>query len=268
MPGKKANYQSPMSEGLVPSPPPPLPANAPAEAVGWPVEVEYPSEDGQPLAENDKQARAMVNLFSPLQEHYDQADNVYVGLDLLIYYEQDNNKRRVAPDVFVARGVPNHSRDTYKIWEEGKPPDFVLEVASPSTARYDAEGKKDLYAELGVREYWLYDPKGDLHKPRLKGYQLIGSKYRRLRDRKRAGGALAVGSRVLNLELRFEAGRLRLWNPAARQYLLTLKEANAALRAAEARTQAEFEACRALEERLAELEADLRAARKPHEPSD
>ena len=261
MPGKKANYQSPMSEGLVPSPPPPLPTKAPAEAVGWPVEVEYPSEDGQPLAENDKQARAMVNLFSPLLEHYDPADNVYVGLDLLIYYQQGNDEGRVAPDVFVARGVPNHSRDTYKIWEEGKPPDFVLEVASPSTARYDAEGKKDLYEELGVREYWLYDPKGGLHKPRLKGYQLIGSKYRRLRDRKQAGGALAVGSRVLNLELRFEAGRLRLWNPAARQYLLTLKEANAALRA-------EIEARQALEKRLAELEADLRAARKPHEPSD
>ena len=111
-------------------------------------------------------------------------------------------------------------------------------------------------------------PKGGLHKPRLQGYQLIGAKYRHLRDRKRAGGALAIGSRVLNLELRFEAGRLRLWNPAAKQYLLTLKEANAALRAAEARTQAEFEACRALEERLAELEADLRATRKPHEPSD
>ena len=52
----------------------------------------------------------MVHVFTPVLTHYDPADNVYVGLDLLIYYQQGNNKRRVAPDVFVAWGVPKRSR--------------------------------------------------------------------------------------------------------------------------------------------------------------
>ena len=285
MPGKKAYYQLPTPVGPEPRPPTPpfpLPPTPPASPEPEPGEIEYPSSDGQPMADNDKQALAMVHTFTPLLTHYDPADNVYVGLNLLLYYERGNKKRRVAPDVFVARGVPKRSRDTYKIWEEGKAPDFVLEVASPSSVDRDAEDKMDLYARLGVREYWLFDPKGGLHEPRLQGYALVGRRYRELRGRKRAGVKLAVGSRVLDLELRFEGERLRLWDPATRQYLLNHTEENKARQEAEnraqtaeaareeekaARQQAEIRA-EAAEQRVAELEAALKAARKPREPPD
>ena len=278
MPDKKAYYQLPVPVGPEPRPPAPpfpLPLPPPASPDPAPVEIEYPSSDGQPMAENDKQANAMVDLFGPLRARYAPAENVYVGIDLLIYYQRGDKERKVAPDVFVVRGVPKRSRDTYQIWEEGKAPDFVLEVASPSTAGYDAEDKMDLYARLGVREYWLYDPKGGLPKPRLQGYALSGAKYRRLRGRKRAGVKVAVWSRVLDLELRFEADRLRLWDPAAKEYLLTLEEEKAARQQAEsereeekaARQQAEIRA-EAAEQRVAELEAALKAARQPREPPD
>ena len=280
MPDKKAYYQLPA--GPEPASTFPLPVPFPASPETETVEIEYPSSDGQPMAENDKQAHAMVDLFLPLLTRYAEADNVYVGLDLLIYYQRGNNLRRVAPDVFVIRGVPKRSRDTYKIWEEGKPPDFVLEVATPGTADDNAGDKMELYARLGVREYWLYDPQGGLHEPRLQGFALVGAKYRRLRGRKRAGVTLAVGSRVLDLELRFEGDRLRLWDSAAKEYLLTLEEEKAARQQAEsereeekaarqqaeaAREQAEIRA-EAAEQRVAELEAALKAARQPREPPD
>ena len=294
MPEKKAYYQLPA--GPEPAPPFPLPPPPLASPEPEAVEVEYPSSDGQPMAENDRQANAMVNLFLSLRAHYAADEQIYVGVDLLIYYQRGNNLRRVAPDVFVARGVPKRSRDTYKIWEEGKPPDFVLEVASPGTAGDNAGDKMELYARLGVREYWLYDPQGGLHKPRLQGYALSGARYRRLRGRKRPGVKVAVWSRVLDLELRFEADRLRLWDPAAKEYLLTLEEARALRLAAEAardeeeaawqqaetaRKQAETEReaekavpqeaeirAEAAEQRVAELEAALKAARQPQEPPD
>ena len=259
MPDKKAYYELPA--GPEPAPPFPLPVPLPASPEPETVEIEYPSSDGQPMAENDKQAHAMVDLFLPLLTRYAEADNVYVGLDLLIYYQRGNNLRRVAPDVFVIRGVPKRSRDTYKIWEEGKPPDFVLEVATPGTAGDNAGDKMELYARLGVREYWLYDPQGGLHEPRLQGFALVGAKYRRLRGRKRAGVTLAVGSRVLDLELRFEGERLRLWDPATRQYLLNHTEENKARRAAESRAQTAEAACE--EEEAAWQQAE--AARKQAE---
>ena len=266
---KKAYYQWPVPVGpelRPPAPPFPLPLPPPARPEPEPVEIEYPSSDGQPMAENDKQANAMVDLFGPLRARYAPAENVYVGLDLLIYYQRGDKEREVAPDVFVARDVPKRSRDTYQIWEEGKAPDFVLEVASPSTAGYDAEDKMDLYARLGVREYWLYDPKGGLPKPRLQGYALSGAKCRRLRGRKRAGVKVAVWSRVLDLELRFEADRLRLWDPAAKECLLTLEEEKAARQQAEIRAQAAEARTEAAEQRVAELEAALKVSRQPSEP--
>ena len=57
----------------------------------------------------------------------------------------------------------NAQRSSYFVWEEGKPPDWVLEVASPSTQKKDLDDKRRKYAEMGVPEYWLFDPKGDVY---------------------------------------------------------------------------------------------------------
>ena len=67
----------------------------------------------------------------------------------------------------------------YKLWQEGKAPDFVLEVASPSTASRD-EGPKALeYAAIGVREYWRLDPNPArrLMERALRGYCWQAGRY-------------------------------------------------------------------------------------------
>ena len=90
--------------------------------------IVYPESDGKPMAETDKHRNLMVDFIQMLQHHF-RDDPVYVSGNLLIYYEQGNSKKSVAPDVFVVFGVSKKPRRTYLTWEEGNTPDFVLELA-------------------------------------------------------------------------------------------------------------------------------------------
>lgn len=134
--------------------------------------------------------------------------------------------------------MPSYPRDIYRIAEEGKPPDWVIEVASPSTFKYDVEGKKDLYEAMGVGEYWVYDPQGWMHNPRLQGWVLEPGGYRELVDMERPGLVVTLSSEVLGLEFHFDGVDLRMWDPAKQSYLLTLDELGAEVAATKARTAA------------------------------
>ena len=97
----------------------------------------------------------------------------------ILCYDPGNLNVRVSPDYYFAVGIDPETLkyvSIYRTWVQGKPPDFVLEVASPSTARNDETTKRDIYARMGVTEYWRYDP-ADRIDPRqrpLYAVQLIG----------------------------------------------------------------------------------------------
>ena len=160
---------------------------------------------------------------------------------------------------------------SYKVWEEGKGPDFVLEVASPNTWEEDVERKPDIYAGLGVREYFLFDPTGEHYTPRLQGYRLLEGGYERLAAVESIDRTLTLTSEVLGLELRAKGEEMRFRDPATGETLLSHAETNAAWReeaaarrAAELRAgreaaarREEAAARRAAEARVAELEARL-----------
>ena len=165
----------------------------------------------------------MVDSETILRCRFEPEDDVYVGIDQLVYYTEGANPKSVAPDVFVSFGVPNYVRDIYRISEEGKPPDWVIEIASPSTCKYDVEGKKDLYEAMGVGEYWVYDPQGDMHDPRLRAWVLGPSGYEELADLKRPGLEVALRSEVLGLEFHFDGEDLRMWDPEDQSYLPPLR---------------------------------------------
>lgn len=179
----------------------------------------------------------------------------------MLYYEEDRTNVAVVPDIFVAFGVPDEDLYWYKLWEQGKAPDFVVEVASPSTAKQDLEFKKALYERLGVREYCVFDPLGELHWPRLQLFQSVAGQYRSAVRRGEPEGPLALTSVVLGLELRFEENRLRLWDPVAGEYLLEPDEQEAARQAEKAGRLAEAAARRKAEaaQRVAEAQAAAEA---------
>ena len=115
----------------------PLPATAaptPNTHAARVEDVFYPSSDGKPMAENMSQSRAIINTVGDIEDAHPKA---LVAADILVYPEEGNNKNSIAPDVLVGLGLGTVSRTVYKVWEEGKPPDWVLEVASPSTQTKD-----------------------------------------------------------------------------------------------------------------------------------
>ena len=170
-----------------------------------------------------------------------------------------NPRKAVAPDVFVVFGAANHNRMIYKVWEEPKAPDFVLEVASRSTWREDLGPKRSIYAALGVTEYWLFDPKDQYFDPPLQGLVLSGGAYRPLPARVESGRR-TLSSAVLGLDLQVEDGKLRFRDAATGEPLPTYAEQRAAFadeRAAYAEQRVAYQAAQA---RIAELEARLAEA--------
>ena len=229
-----------------------------------PAKVHYPSSDGKPMAESDFQRTPLTYAVERLRHHFRDRRDVYVSGNLLVYYEEGNPGASVAPDVFVVLGVSNADRPIYRLWEEAKEPDFVLEITSRTTYREDQGRKRELYRSLGVREYWQYDPTRDYLEPPLQGLELSAGEYRRLPGRELADGTLALASAVLGLELRLTERGLRFHDPETGQDLPNLAETDEAReresrarQAAETRLAQEAAARRAAEARVAELEALL-----------
>ena len=233
----------------VPPRPPPVPAEDP---------VEYPSEDGLPMATHIDHAEGMMTCYRMLKHRFRGRRNIYIGIDVLVYYEQGEEGMAVAPDVFVSFGVPMRDRGRYKVWEAGKPPDVVWEFGSPSTAKGDAGEKKKKYLRMGVREYWLVDPLGGYHDPRLQGFELVDGEYVKLPWERRPDGPVTVWSPVLQLEQHFTDGQLRFWDRKTRRYVELPEEERERLQLEAQRARKESDRARKEAESRADGEAQAR----------
>ena len=119
----------------------------------------YPFSDGKVLMETDPHANAIIAMRDRLQWHFEDRPDVYVAGSMAVYYRRGDPRAVVAPDVFVVLGAAKRSRRSYRMWDEGGvAPAFVVEVASPSTSRLDATGKRATYERMGVTEYWRLRP--------------------------------------------------------------------------------------------------------------
>ena len=233
---------------------------------------DLPSSDGLPM-ESDQQYDTMTYTVDALRQRFRRRPDVYVMGDVLVYdtgrpdAEGPVSPVWIGPDVLVAFGVENRKRRSYVIWQEGKPPDFVMEIASPSTSKRDREEKPRVYASLGVAEYFLFDPVGGLLEPRLQGRVLCDGAYRPLSSASLPNGEWGVYSEVLGLWAypRGAEQELRWHDPATGKDLESFLEvhdardvAEACARATEARAEAAEARARAAEDELAELRAQLR----------
>ena len=185
------------------------------------------------------------------------------------------------PDLLIAFNVnPAASKDRngYVISEQGKPPDFVIEIASPSTGRRDVTVKRAGYAALGIPEYWRFDDSGGRHHGApLAGDRLEGRVYRPIPIERLDGQTYQGYSAVLNLHLRWEQGRLGWYDPSTGRHIPTFSDEREARLQAEARadtergsrvraeTQVDFEreARVRAEARVRELEEELRRRQQP-----
>ena len=207
-------------------------------------EIEYPESDGKPMAETPVHMLVMWNTIQTLIHWFADDLKVFVWGNMMLYYAKGNPKKTVAPDVLVIKGVDkNMERRVFKTWEEKKPK-LVIEVTSRKTRKQDLGDKKDRYQnDLKVPEHFLFDPKGEWIKTKLRGFRLKGSSYQEI---KAVDGRLP--SKVLGLHLEAVGEELRLWDPKAQKYLLTPDEKLA-------KTQRQlFEASETLGEAHAEIE--------------
>ena len=216
------------------------------------LSIIYPSSDDEPMAESEQQYIPMTETVAEMRHWFRDRPDVYVIGDMLVYYRMNRTDIRVAPDIFVVFGVTSrHPRDSWLVWREGKAPDFVMEIASPGTWRRDVYDKRILYALLGVREYWRFDPTGLCFTPVLVGEALdpVTGQYGPLPVIMDASGVLRGHSPLLGLEFRVEEGlRLRVYDPATGERLRTLTESEDLL-------QSETEARQAAEAAVTEAEA-------------
>ena len=220
-------------------------------------EIEYPTSDGQPMAETPEHLQVMFDLIDGLKRRYAAAKDIWVGGNLFLCYERGNRKACVAPDVVLAKGVEKWDRPNYLLWLEGAP-SLIVEVTSRKTQRKDQRVKKPLYERLGVEEFILFDPFEEYLKPRLQGYRLSWGRYQAIAPE--ADGSLS--SRTTSLRFKPEGKRLRLVDAVTGEPLLWSEEEAAARQTAEARaTAAETRAAEA-EEQIQALKKELERLRK------
>ncbi|MCI0697531.1 Uma2 family endonuclease [candidate division KSB1 bacterium] len=210
------------------------------------------------MAETDKHRNQMIALLNALEEYYRPDSGIYVTGNILVHYcDEAGEWKFLAPDIIVVKGVEKKDRGSYVIDDEGKAPDFIIELVSPSTKVEDLGNKRVIYAGWRVIEYFLFDPTGELFSGPLRGFRLQGNDYVPMMGAR-------LHSKVLGLDLVVEQGRLRLYDPKTGQRLLTHEESEAARRAAEAKAASaetkaaqESAARQAAEAELARLREEL-----------
>lgn len=146
----------------------PAPAALPFELP--PTQDELPYDDGEPM-ETPKHRQQMSLLIETLERRIGRPD-VFIGGNMAMYYSVVQARRNdfKAPDFFVVlNAVTDRERKSWVVWEEdGRVPNVVVELLSESTERQDRGRKMQVYAGLGVHEYYLYDPIDE----RLEGFRL------------------------------------------------------------------------------------------------
>ena len=219
-------------------------------AVAWEPYPELPPEpkDMQQTPPADDLQAKLWSILAP-GDHYPYHPTILIGSQIPIYYAPaepgvSGPPPHVIPDCLVALDV-----DTAAIWarvgydpiQNGKPPDFVIEVASRSTRRNDTLRKRDTYQRIGVPEYWRFDPTGGRHYGQaIIGEELVNGQYREFPLTEYGGGSVGATSLVLNLNFRWWDERFHIHHPLTGEEYEHPRERFSRQQAEFARQQAEI----------------------------
>ncbi len=229
--------------------------------------IYYPESDGLPMAETDLHIDEIYRMRHILKAHFAEKPDVYVSGNIMMYYEESDIQSSVSPDILVSFGIGKKRRRTYKTWEEGKSPDFVMEFSSRRTWRDDLDIKKELYARIRISEYFLYDAERRYLPSHLMGYRLDDGRYVDIPQQPDGG----LFSETLNLTIHLLDDTIGLYNPGTEQWLQSAEEKaeqeTEARQKAEDRAEQETEARQKAEEEVQKLQEELKRLQNTPTPS-
>ena len=250
-------------------------------------DIDYASLDFNPdvaelppdAMEQNLELNEIYNLLRARFTDFDRRPDVFLDRETNICYNPSNLNRRIYPDIYLAFGVDTAAirpRKLYLPWEVGKPPDWALEIASESTGREDVRRKPGIYAQVGVLEYWRFDPTGGrYHGEALAGNLLVNGEYVPVELTTGPDGILKGYSPVLDLYLCWNQGWPMFYDPNTGSYLTNweqervihaetqrdLTETSRGLVAEQSAHQRTQDALRAEQDRARRLEEELRRLR-------
>ena len=207
----------------------------------------YPESDGKPMADTDLHLYWIKRVQDILETYFSQDPGVYISGNIMMYDIEGPARTAVSPDILVCFGIGQKFRRTYKVWEEGKPPDFVMEFSSQRTYRNDLDEKMALYARMKIPEYFLYDPDRRYLPSPLLGFRLVKGTYVEIAPDVDGG----IRSEILGLNFHLVEDGLALYDPRSERWLQTRAEH------AEARAEQEAAARQKAEAEVARLQAEL-----------
>ena len=216
---------------------------------------DYPTSDGKPVGETEPHRDLLFDILYTLKHFFRDQPGVHVTGNLLWFYQQGNRRRHLSPDVMVCFGVRQGVRLNYLQWEEGCAPQVVFEFSSESTEEVDRGKKRTLYEQLGVEEYYLFDPRKNHVVPRLRAFHSHNDSFVPVLGD-------TVYSRRLGLEVLIVGDTLRIRDPATHEILLTTPERAERAELETSRADREAVLRQEAERQLAEMKLLLEQLRK------
>jgi Uma2 family endonuclease len=162
----------------------------------------------------------LMDLRQGLEDHFAGVPDVYVASNLILYYQEGDSNKRKDPDILVARKVGKHRRRSFRVWEEKTVPQVLGEVLSRKTWRTDVGEKRWLYAQIGVKEYFLFDPEARYLHPPLQGFRLVKGKSISINP----NADSSLTSKEMGLRLLADGERVRLFDVQSGLEILTRRE--------------------------------------------
>lgn len=184
------------------------------------AEILYPETDGKPMGETDYHIQTITYIYQALSAFFSSAMDVKVLADIMFYYEEGNPRKFFSPDVMVVKGVGNHPRRSYKLWEEKQFPQVIFEISSRGTWGEDLNKKWLLYQQFGVKEYYIFDPEYDYLPEPLIAYRVKRGELKQVAVKNKQ-----IFSEELELDVVDTGEGLRFLNPETKEFLRTLTEA-------------------------------------------
>jgi Uma2 family endonuclease len=186
--------------------------------------ITYPEQREDDMGETSVHINLVANFLNILKLFFKERKEVFLSANMNLYYEKDNPNKWFAPDILIAFGVPNHERSSYQIWEENVAPQVIFEVSSERTWKIDVSEKLEIYAQLGVEEYYILDPEFAYLPAPIMAFHRSGDRLLTtpVNDER-------ILSPRLGLEIVRTENNFRLFDPGKNEFLRTLDEAESEL---------------------------------------